>query len=89
MSNLRGIMLSLMFILALLVPSAIQVASIVSAQTQEMPRVALVKLWGISHTAYMAKFIGEDYIAVFESHGDASLDGKYAVSYTHLTLPTN
>ena len=25
----------------------------------------------------MAKFIGEDYVAVFESHGDASLDGKY------------
>jgi len=25
----------------------------------------------------MAKFIGEDYVAVFTSHGDVSLDGKY------------
>jgi len=49
----------------------------VSAATQQLPRVTLVKLWEISHQAYMAKFIGEDYVAVFKGHGDVSLDGKY------------
>jgi len=57
-------------------PTLLEVAG-ASATTQQLPRVALVKLWSITHTAYMAKFIGEDYVAVFEGHGDASLDGKY------------
>jgi hypothetical protein len=48
---------------------------------QQLPRVALVKLWSVSHAAYMAKFVGEDYVVVFDSHGDVSLDGRFISAY--------
>jgi len=48
-----------------------------SASTiQQLSRVALVKLWEVSHETYMAKFIGEKYIVITTEHGDASLDGR-------------
>ncbi|RLE62400.1 MAG: hypothetical protein DRJ38_09680, partial [Thermoprotei archaeon] len=53
----------------------------ITQDQQQLPRVALVKLWGITHQAYMAKFIGEDYVIVFQSHGDASLDGRFVGVY--------
>jgi len=52
----------------------------VKAQTTSIPKVTLVKLWEVSHKAYMAKFVGEKYVVVFTGHGDVSLDGKYISS---------
>ena len=46
----------------------------------ELPRVTLIKLWSVTHGAYMAKFVGEKYIVVFDTHGDVSLDNKYISS---------
>ncbi|RLE42045.1 hypothetical protein DRJ19_04825, partial [Candidatus Woesearchaeota archaeon] len=68
---------SALLVLALLVSLTFtNIATLVEASSNQ-PKVALVKLWEISHTTYMAKFIGEDYVAVFEGHGDVSLDWKY------------
>ncbi|RLE37090.1 hypothetical protein DRJ17_07290, partial [Candidatus Woesearchaeota archaeon] len=69
--------ISLILVVALLTSIIPTTIPHVSATTQQLPRVTLVKLWEISHQAYMAKFIGEDYVAVFKGHGDVSLDGKY------------
>ena len=51
-----------------------------SSTTQQMPRVALVKLWTVTHVTYSAKFISDDYVligAAKDVHIDVSLDGKY------------
>ncbi|RLG76178.1 MAG: hypothetical protein DRO14_03915, partial [Thermoprotei archaeon] len=82
-------LLALLFLVLIIaptvpVPTTIVVSATSSTHTtdpQQLPRVALVKLWEISHQAYMAKFIGEDYIVVFETHGDVSLDGRYISSW--------
>jgi len=79
-------LLALLFLVLIMAPIVLVSATTVTSATsssahittpQQLPRVALVKLWEVSHVAYMAKFIGEDYVAVFEGHGDVSLDGKY------------
>ena len=51
------------------------------SQTPELPRVSIVKLWSITHTAYMAKFIGEEYIVICTSHCDVSLDSRFISTY--------
>ena len=68
-----------MLVIALVV-NTMPLASLASTSTQQLPKVALVKLWEISHTAYMAKFVDEKYIVVFGSHGDVSLDGRFISS---------
>ena len=60
--------------------SPMVLASANNASTTELPRATLVKLWSITHQVYMAKFVGEKYIIVFESHGDVSLDGRFISS---------
>ena len=62
-------------------PTLLEVAGAPSTSETQLPRVALVKLWSITHTAYMAKFVGEKYVVVFEVHGDVSLDGRYISSW--------
>ena len=58
------------------VASAVTTTATSTSQPQ-LPSVALVKLWSITHSAYMAKFVGEKYVVVFDSHGDVSLDGRF------------
>ncbi|MHA1742329.1 MAG: hypothetical protein ACTSVD_09605, partial [Candidatus Thorarchaeota archaeon] len=65
---------------ALIPPSPIQWA-LAQEQAYSGTRLRLVKLWSVAHDAYMAKFIGEDYVVVFTGHGDVSLDGKYICVY--------
>jgi serine phosphatase RsbU (regulator of sigma subunit) len=62
---------------ALSILASVPLPAQAQAQQQQLPRVALVKLWSVSHAAYMAKFVGEDYVVVFDSHGDVSLDGRF------------
>ena len=79
--------IALLIVIALSIVSAVPLNSLLSISPQqpqltqqtasELPRITLIKLWSVSHQAYMAKFVGEDYVVVFEGHGDASLDGKY------------
>jgi len=45
------------------------------AENLNLPRVSVIKLWGITHKAYMAKFPNEDTVAVFGGHGD--IRGNY------------
>jgi hypothetical protein len=63
---------------------------VVDAQGTQLPRVSIIKLWGITHTSYMAKFYGEDYVVVCTSHCDVSLDGRFISSretvYVYKTL---
>jgi hypothetical protein len=53
----------------------------VNAQGTQLPRVSLIKLWSITHEAYMAKFYGEDYVVVCTFHCDVSLDGRFISSW--------
>ncbi|RLB79670.1 MAG: hypothetical protein DRH17_13445, partial [Deltaproteobacteria bacterium] len=71
--------LLVMLALSMIVPFALHVAT--TSPPITMPRATLIKLWSVTHQAYMAKFVGEDYVVVFESHGDVSLDGKYISSW--------
>jgi len=78
--RLLGIIL-LLVTLTSMITIPVPLSSGEQSNTQSLPRVALAKLWSVSHAAYMAKFVGEDYVVVFTSHGDVSLDGKYISSY--------
>ncbi|RLB81445.1 MAG: hypothetical protein DRH17_09105 [Deltaproteobacteria bacterium] len=81
--KLIGILL-LALIIAPILP-ATTLTTTAQAQTtttdQGLPSVALVKLWEVSHDTYMAKFVGEDYIVIFDRHGDVSLNGRYIAAF--------
>jgi len=73
-----------MLIALVLIPTLALFTTLPTAYTQQqeqLPRVALAKLWSVSHDAYMAKFYGEDYVVVCTSHCDVSLDGRFISSY--------
>ena len=84
MKRLLSITLLAILLVNLVPVSALAVTSLpeTSGNNNTLPSVVLIKLWEISHQAYMAKFVGEDYVVVFQGHGDVSLDGKY-VSVGH------
>ena len=73
-------LLAVILMLIVLISTAFPVLpTLVSASPEEatLPRVALIKMWSVNHTCYMAKFYGEKYLVVFSVHGDVSLDGRY------------
>ena len=70
-------MLALLLSLIVVLPLSSNFVPTAAASPANSTPPSIVKLWEVDHRAYMAKFVGEEYVVVFESHGDVSLDGKY------------
>jgi len=55
--------------------------SVVKEQGTQLPGVSIIKLWSVTHASYMAKFYGENYVVVCDSHCDVSLNGGFISTY--------
>jgi hypothetical protein len=64
--------------------------SVVKEQGTQLPGISVIKLWNVTHSSYMAKFNGENYVVVCSYHCDVSLDGRFistsGTAYVYKTM---